>query len=192
VVVFGGNAPGQIDRSVIWTWDGNDWSSFTPAANPPARRDAAVAYDSTRDRVVLFGGSVDGSPDTTLADTWEFDGNTWVETTPAASPGDRGAALCGYDPVRQLIVLANGQSETTGSLRKDTWVYSGGGWAEAAAANTPQGSSLEMLWHPTLQKLMIVGRKETGTLASWTFDGSAWSEHATSSHGLNGIPERPA
>jgi hypothetical protein len=189
VVVFGGNAPGQIDRSVIWTWDGDDWSSFTPAANPPARRDAAVAYDSTRDRIVLFGGSVDGSPDTTLADTWEFDGNTWVETTPTASPGDRGGALLGYDPIREVVVLVNGYSEAAGSLRRDTWVYAGGAWTEVPAANAPQGSSLEMIWHPTLQKLLIVGRKETGSLSSWTFDGVAWNEYATSTHSLNGIPK---
>lgn len=189
VVMFGGNAPGQIDRSVIWTWDGNDWSSFTPAANPNARRDAAVAYDSTRDRVVLFGGVVDGSPDTTLADTWEFDGSTWTETTPTASPGDRGAALMGYDPSRQIIVLVNGYSEAASALRRDTWIYADGTWTEATSAGAPQGSSFEMIWHPTLQKLMIVGRKETGTLASWTFDGSMWSEHATSTLSLNGIPE---
>jgi hypothetical protein len=189
VVVFGGNAPGQIDRSVIWTWDGSDWSSFTPAADPPARRDAAVAYDSTRDRIVLFGGVVDGSPDMTLADTWEFDGSTWVETTPDPSPGDRGSALLGYDPVRQIVVLVNGYSEATSALRRDTWIYSAGAWTEAASANAPQGSSLEMIWHPTVQKLMMVGRKETGTLTSWTFDGAAWNEHATSTHSLNGIPE---
>jgi len=189
VVVFGGNAPGQIDRSVIWTWDGNDWSSSRPAASPPPRRDAAVAYDSARDRIVLFGGSVDGSPDTTLADTWEFDGSTWVETTPDASPGDRGSALLGYDPVRQLLVLVNGYSEAASALRKDTWIYSGGAWTEAASANAPQGSSLAMIWHPTLQKLMIAGRKETGSLTSWAFDGAVWSEHAASTVSLNGIPE---
>jgi hypothetical protein len=189
MVVFGGNAPGQIDRSVIWSWDGNDWSSFTPTANPPARRDAAVTYDSARDRIVLFGGAVDGSPDKTLADTWEFDGNTWLETTPGVSPGDRGAALLGYDPVRQIIVLVNGYSEATGTLRKDTWIYRDGAWTEAPSASAPQGSSLELIWHPTLQKLLIVGRKETGSLCSWTFDGAVWKEHATSAYSLNGIPK---
>jgi hypothetical protein len=189
VVVFGGNAAGQIDRSVIWTWDGTDWSSFMPAANPPARRDAAVAYDSKRDRVVLFGGSVDGSPDTTLADTWEFDGSTWVETTPEASPGDRGGALMGYDPAREIVVLVNGYSEAESSLRRDTWIYDGSAWTAVPSANTPQGSSLEMIWDATQQKLTIAGRKETGSLTSWTFDGSAWTEHAASTYSLNGIPE---
>ncbi len=189
VLVFGGNAAGQIDRSRIWTWNGDDWSSFVPAKNPPARRDAAVAYDSTRDRIVLFGGVVDGSPDVTLADTWEFDGNNWSQVATQASPIDRGAALMGYDPLRKITVLVGGQSESVRGLRYDTWTYDGSTWKEIANANVPRGTSLEMTWDPSQQKLLIAGRKETGPLTSWTFDGTTWSEQAKSSHNLNGIDE---
>jgi hypothetical protein len=34
----------------------------------------ALAYDSRRERVILFGGS-DGTQ--TFGDTWEWDGTTW-------------------------------------------------------------------------------------------------------------------
>jgi hypothetical protein len=189
VLVFGGNAAGQIDRSRIWTWNGDDWSSFVPAKNPPARRDAAVAYDSTRDRIVLFGGVVDGSPDVTLADTWEFDGKDWSQVTTQASPIDRGAALMGYDPLRKITVLVGGQSESLRGLRYDTWTYDGSSWKEITNANVPRGTSLEMIWDPSQQKLLIAGRKETGSLSAWTFDGTTWSEQAKSSYNLNGIDQ---
>lgn len=189
VVVFGGNAAGQIDRSRIWTWDGSDWSSFLPSTNPPSRRDAAVAYDTTRDRVVLFGGVVDGSPDVTLADTWEFDGANWTQVMPATQPLDRGAALMGYDPVRKLMVLVNGHSESLRANRYETWTYDGSNWKEVPSSNAPTGVSLAMSWDPNQQKLRIAGRKDTGTLGSWTFDGTSWSEQGSANYNLNGIDE---
>ena len=36
----------------------------------------AMAYDSARERIVLFGGRTDRSGD--LNDTWEWDGRTWT------------------------------------------------------------------------------------------------------------------
>lgn len=189
VTVFGGNASGQFDRARIWTWDGSDWSSFVPVSNPPPRRDAAVAYDSARDRIVLFGGVVDGSPDVTLADTWEFDGTGWRAVTPTTSPGDRGAALMGYDVTHQQMVLVNGYSESLGSGRSDTWTYDGSTWTALTNANTPRGSSLRMAWQPREQQLVIAGRRDTGRLTSWSFDGAAWYEQPGASLPLNGLAD---
>jgi len=45
---------------------------------PPARWDAAVAYDSVHERAVLFGGHGD-SPYGPLQDTWVWQGTTWSE-----------------------------------------------------------------------------------------------------------------
>ncbi|HEX6243227.1 MAG TPA: hypothetical protein VFZ61_20075, partial [Polyangiales bacterium] len=189
VVVFGGNGAGQIDRATFWSWDGSDWSSSTPAASPPPRRDAAVTYDSARDRVVLFGGVVDGSPDVSLADTWEFDGSRWIETTPALSAGDRGGAMMGYDPVQKRVVMVNGYSEAQRSLRWDTWTYDGSSWKELPSANTPRGGSLRMVWDAAQQKLLIAGRHETGKLTAWYFDGAVWSEQPGATFNLNGADE---
>src|SRR5438874_3914689 len=65
-----------------WEWDGTDWIQKTPATSPPPRECHAMAYDSTRERVVLFGGT-DGSG--FLGDTWEWDGTDWIQKTPATS-----------------------------------------------------------------------------------------------------------
>jgi hypothetical protein len=40
-----------------------------------------MAYDSSRDRVVLFGGVTD-NPQHMLNDIWEFDGTAWVQKLP--------------------------------------------------------------------------------------------------------------
>ncbi len=39
-----------------WEWDGTNWTQLAPASSPSSRADHAMAYDSARQRVVLFGG----------------------------------------------------------------------------------------------------------------------------------------
>ncbi len=63
-----------------WTWDGTKWKQHsTPGPTP--RYVHAMAYDSRRQRVVLFGGgslSPGGAPPYGYrADIWEWDGAQW-------------------------------------------------------------------------------------------------------------------
>jgi hypothetical protein len=54
-------------------------SEITITGDQPGPRYApAIAYDSARARVVLYGG-IDSAMKTALDDTWEWDGQRWVE-----------------------------------------------------------------------------------------------------------------
>lgn len=67
---------GASNEVQSWIWNGTSWTQVA-GTQPPFRLGAAMAYDRDRDRVVLYGGEVaQGVPD--LADTWEFDGASWV------------------------------------------------------------------------------------------------------------------
>jgi len=55
-VLFGGMDEGNQGFADTWIWDGNDWSQVQDV-DPSARVNPGLAYDSARDRVVLFGGS---------------------------------------------------------------------------------------------------------------------------------------
>jgi hypothetical protein len=66
---------------------------------PPVRRFPAMAYDSDRDRVVLFGGGVfvprgpDGYPtEMDGQDTWEFDGTIWPSSSGTSARCSRRSA----------------------------------------------------------------------------------------------------
>ena len=59
--------------------------TWTEAPLMRNRDGPALAYDAARGRVVLFGGSGGGY----LADTWEWDGNDWIQRTPSNSPCGR-------------------------------------------------------------------------------------------------------
>lgn len=74
VVLFGGNHPFATGHvfSNTWEYDGVDWVRIATTNSPPARINHAMAYDSTRGRVVLFGGATRSFMGTTLNDTWEY------------------------------------------------------------------------------------------------------------------------
>jgi hypothetical protein len=53
------------------------WRRVETSPNPGVRNTQAMAWDSRRQRLVLFGGST--RDQRLLDDTWEFDGRTWVK-----------------------------------------------------------------------------------------------------------------
>jgi hypothetical protein len=87
VVLAGGRRnPVDADTSVYvtdtWEWDGAIWDARLPAPTALGRIRHAMAYDSARGVVVLFGGR---SGSLSLGDTWEYDA---CRSGPA-SRGDR-------------------------------------------------------------------------------------------------------
>ncbi len=53
---------GPVFFSETWEWNGATWTQRFPTTAPPPRRNHALAYDSARQRVMLFNGT----------DTWVF------------------------------------------------------------------------------------------------------------------------
>jgi hypothetical protein len=74
VVVFGGVVRSGAQTYIAndtWEWNGTSWTEQATsggAVRPPARREHAMAYDSQRGRIVLFGGEGEAGD---LDDTWE-------------------------------------------------------------------------------------------------------------------------
>ncbi len=69
-VLYGGRA-GEELFSDLWEWDGMEWRQRQVEGIQPLRFEHAMAYDSDRQRIVLFGGW--GEHNARLGDTWEFD-----------------------------------------------------------------------------------------------------------------------
>jgi hypothetical protein len=65
------------EQGTTWIWDGQSWSQRHPSTSPPPRQQEAMAYDSDRHVVVLFGGYHKPF----VADTWTWDGSTWTQRT---------------------------------------------------------------------------------------------------------------
>ena len=66
-----------------------DWALLLP----PAREAAAMAFDSTTNQTILFGGFSNGQ---LLNDTWSWDGTKWTQLFPSNSPPARSIACHGF------------------------------------------------------------------------------------------------
>jgi hypothetical protein len=81
VLLYGGgftDGTNALQRQDMWQWDGRQWTEVRMEGPTPGPRIAhAMAYDRSRERVVLFGGF--GKDSALLGDTWEWDGTRWLK-----------------------------------------------------------------------------------------------------------------
>lgn len=171
-----------VALSDIWESDGVRWIQTTGRFDKPsARTDYAIAYDSTRGRMVVFGG--EGPQGAAVDDTWEFDGASWQRMTPAASPSPRAGASMAYDAVRKKMVLFSGGVPTsTTPPSSDTWEYDGSTWRQLQPATSPQArTAYGITWDANRSRVVMFGGGTTATQFNdtWEWDGANWTPGAS-------------
>jgi len=122
-VLFGGGATTAGVSHIMgdtWSWDGRNWTQLADSG-PLPRTSFAMAYDSKRQRIVLFGGEHAASIGP-AADTWLWDGAAWTQA-PVTGPSARYRHAVAYDSIRDRTVLFGGFDEKTGALLGDTWEW---------------------------------------------------------------------
>jgi hypothetical protein len=111
-----------------WLWDGTNWTQVEEGG-PAPRFAFGLASDTSRNRVVLFGGAnftTEGPR--ALGDTWEWDGSAWTqqdETGPFARSGHNMT----FDAKRSRTVLFSGVP-LDGQGQSDTWEWNGTAWMQ--------------------------------------------------------------
>src|SRR5687768_6572590 len=81
---------------------GRWWPVFGTVGWPGARSAHGMVFDERRTVVVAFGGR--SAENLNLADTWEWDGNSWVQRATTGPGGRHGHSMC-YDAVRGVTLL---------------------------------------------------------------------------------------
>lgn len=150
------------------------WRQIESPVSPPARENAAMAYDEVSQRIILFGGQNNGG---TLGDTWAFDGEQWAPSE-GESPPPRFFPAMAYDAVHGNLVLFGGQ-EPGGVYVRETWLFNGRTltWKKVHADNRPPGrSGAAMFTDPaTGYATLFGGAARIGPLNDlWQFDGHDW------------------
>ncbi len=130
IVLGAVQVPANADPS--WSLRTND--------GPRARASHALAYDSARGVTVLFGG-FNYETRSGFGDTWEWDGNAWMQRFPTTSPAPRWGPVMVYDSVRNVTVLFGG---TPGPQK--TSGTPGNGTGAPGACGRPLGPAQEA--HP--------------------------------------------
>ncbi len=170
-VLFGGYR--GIWLADTWEWNGKNWTEVTPVKSPPGRLFHAMAYDSCRRRLVLFGGS-GGASAPYLGDTWEWDGESWREMKPAASPTARYSHAMAYDSARQRVVLFGGVTGQPASALGDTWEWDGTNWTQIKLKNTPPARQAHaMAYDSGRRRTVLFGGVNSGPFLTdtWEYSG---------------------
>ncbi|MEW5852082.1 MAG: hypothetical protein AB2A00_25060 [Myxococcota bacterium] len=187
LVLFGGASAGDTVFEDVWEWGrpaplaDPQWSDVTPpstADGPGPRYGHAMAYDPTRGRVVLVGGSNASGPQ---GDSWAWDGMQWRSMS--GTVPIRSAHAMAYHPERNALVLFGGEDGThplqdAYELQGDNWVQihvSGDSQPDARFGHSMVGDDARGV------VVMFGGISESGQRPStwelaWDAGGYAWKE----------------
>ena len=99
-----------------------------PVSGPTGRQGHAMAYDSERNEVVLFGGEVHLGGHVFSDETWTWKGYGWTQESPSGDiPSPRKGHAMVYDRARGEVVLFGGLGSVD-VYYGDTWTWNGIEW----------------------------------------------------------------
>jgi hypothetical protein len=177
-ILFGGRCT-SFDPQDLWEWDGTEWTRKAPAYSPPPLSLHGMAFDLSRDRLVVFGGVTSQASSPTNA-TWEWDGVDWQLRSPVHSPAPRAYPAMTYDAGRQRVLVFGGTGLGTSSALSDLWEWDGNDWAEIPTTGNPPGSnSWALAADIGRQRLVLWGPETSYTSATWELVGSTWTQRTS-------------
>jgi hypothetical protein len=185
-VAFGGGIGccGKFYHGDTWTFSGSAdrWVKQQPATRPSDRAAEAMAFDSRRGVVMLFGGLTSdwaGPPEGVVNDTWEWSGTDWTERHPLISPPARRDANMVYDSARGVMVLFGGRTyDPAGLPFGDTWEWDGDNWTQRFPAHSPAPRmQAQMAYDMARGVTVLFSGVCDGADSSdmWEWDGLDWS-----------------
>ena len=175
-ILFGGWVSNVGYTAEVWEWDGVNWKKLVTSASsssPEPLYFAAGAYDSLRQRMVVFGGYGDFYH--VRANTWGWSGTSWKQLEPVY-PGPASGAAMEYDPERQRMVIYGGSDNT--NYHTDVWESDGSKWRKVVPTGArPLGSAFRSIAYDADRKVMLHWETSDNPPSStiWEWDGKSWT-----------------
>ena len=109
-----------------WSWNGTTWTLLSSTG--PALVGFALATDTARNKVMLFGGATSNTFASETNDLWEWTGFGWSARVVSGTlpPRQRNAVMV-YDASRSKLVLLGGKA--SGGNDGLTWEFDGTRWS---------------------------------------------------------------
>lgn len=166
-------------------WDGSHWIHHLPTGYGPYSDGHAVAFDSLRDVVVLFGGWYSGGIGATggwsgpVDLTYEWNGIGWAHIQPPTSPPARHRHAQAFDDQRGETVLFGGVNINE---LGDTWGFDGSTWTQHQPSTSPPSRGGHGMAYDPVRAVTVLhgGRAGNADLGdTWLWDGTNWQQVAT-------------
>lgn len=163
-------------RMELWKWLENTWAKVETPNAPVLRNGFAVACDSKKEILYLFGG---GDQDIVYSDFWKWDGKSWIQIM-GTGPGKRIYAQMCYNEATQKLVLFGGD-RYEGDVIGDTWEFDGKSWSQVSVTGPEPRLPGQMEYFEKKQKVVLYGGlnfSDTGLRNDfndlWEWDGKDW------------------
>lgn len=155
----------------------NNWTDLNPASPPSGRTDPAMAYDSKRGHMLLFGGNDLNFLDDTYV--FNYTNNTWTYMNPPVKPFVRDRTAMAYDSESDRFVLFGGFN---GIELNDTWAYDpkDNTWANMTTSSTPpERCAHRMVYDPKIDRVLLfggmIGAYYYSDTWSYDYDSNKWT-----------------
>ena len=165
---------GKIYNDIQSALDYLDITFSAPIVPPPATLRIPMAYDSSRNKCVIFGGANSTGYSISPPKTWEWDGlrTRWTEistsTVPNAPGGVENFGMC-YDSNRNVTVLFGGFGGS------GTWEYNGTNWALITTAASPSARQGHSMSFDSVRNVTILFGGSVDGTETWEYNGTNWS-----------------
>jgi len=177
--LFGGigDPQGFLCLNDTWQLTATNWQQVATPSAPLVRGLAAMAWDTHRNRIVLYGGAtcMISTFSATLPDTWEFDGSTWAQ---AEAGPPVGTGVMAFDGARARTVLFGDM------IQGQHAEWDGQAWVHRTLAPLPSRRELHaMCFDSARGRTVLFGgfARPAGIRDdTWEFDGTAWAQQMIS------------
>jgi hypothetical protein len=152
-----------------WEWDNTGkWTQLKVTNSPDPLSGHGMVTDTTRNKILLFGGSGDpyayGGPyyyNPMRNEVWEWDGGTltWTNRTPVATtglPSERQNPLLAYDEGRQKLFLYDGGSYSTSASTFWEWDPVSAGWTTRDTGDQLQYGSSYVVTYDSIRRREVM------------------------------------
>ena len=164
VILVGGSGPSNI----IARWTGAAWVTIPAETLPSPRSHVDVAYDTDRQRRVVFGGSDLGT--TSYDDTYEWSGTQWFHIASGAPPEHDNGGLLRYTfDVRAGEMVQFGGAVMNGI---DTWAWKDHRWHQLPPAPVTAAYPEALAYDP-VRGGSVVNNDDQST---WMLRDEAWTQ----------------
>ncbi|MES2305184.1 MAG: hypothetical protein V4558_06740 [Gemmatimonadota bacterium] len=175
VVIFGGEAPGDVLSADTWGWNGTAWTCIagTTPSGPRPRNAAMLAYDARRHVLVLYGGRLGGREG--LRDTWELGPTGWTQRDSLGPTPDPHGVIA-WDEASGSVLLYHSKGDD--GPGRATWRWSGNEWTKVI--DGPDEEFPNALFASTsISPATLITAKRTGTRDSfeavlYQWQGNRW------------------
>lgn len=176
-ILFGGRSATDYGTTLAyytnetWIWNGSRWAQRFPAHSPAKRSAQGMAFDTARDRVVIFGGR--DSDTHVFGDTWVYDLHDWTELFPSTAPAARQIPGMAYDPLRDRVVMFGGNKPASDGVNFDAlydmWEFDGTNWRQVMTEG-PHVIKPMLVWDGLRHQMVMMGIDTEAKTLMYTYD----------------------